>query len=235
MSQLDPTRYKRLTQSMTYGQSDGLYWDSTNSRLVVAVGDTVYEAPLHLSSQSRGDVIRRGAGAWERLSAKESGYSLVGDSQDITSAQLGTASLANNVLKYAETTIAAADVTDVSAGKFGHASGYPLVAACGAGTAIEHICSTLIYQYSAAQYGGGGNITVNYPGFSACSALVSAANSVGAAGDKVCHLMAATPTNNSMPLNTGLNLVAAGAFTNPGTAAGVIRVKTVYRVHVTGL
>lgn len=41
MSQLNPSRYKRLTKSMDYGVSDGLYWDSTNGELVMVIDDTV--------------------------------------------------------------------------------------------------------------------------------------------------------------------------------------------------
>ena len=36
-------------------------------------------------------------------------------------------------------------------------------------------------------------------------------------------------------VNTGLNLVSSAAFTQPGTAAGVVRMKVAYRVHQTGL
>ena len=41
MAQLDPTRYKRLTKSLEYGVSDGVYWDSTNSEIVIVIDDTV--------------------------------------------------------------------------------------------------------------------------------------------------------------------------------------------------
>ena len=48
-------------------------------------------------------------------------------------------------------------------------------------------------------------------------------------------VLATAPTNNALATATAVNLVAAAAFTNPGTAAGVLRVKVAYRVHTTGL
>jgi hypothetical protein len=139
-------------------------------------------------------------------------------------------------VQYAETTISAADIVATGAGKLGHANGYPLVAAQGAGTAIEHLSSVIILDFGVAAYTDGGNVTVNYAaGGAATSAAVSAANSVGGAADKIAVVLAVAPTNNQLAANVGLNLVAATAFTNPGTAAGVVRVKTAFRVHLTGL
>jgi hypothetical protein len=111
MAQLDPTRYKRLTKSVEYGVSDGLYWDSANNELVLVIDDTVkFKLPqsqtanyalisdgtdvepaavagsvLALPSEARGDVIRRGASAWERHAAKASGQILIGDGTDVVS------------------------------------------------------------------------------------------------------------------------------------------------------
>lgn len=94
MAQLDPSRYRQLTQtSHTYGVSCGLYWDTTNSKLVLAVNDAVVAqidatgitADLEVSGESQGDILRRGASSWERLSAKTSGQVLVGDGTDIAS------------------------------------------------------------------------------------------------------------------------------------------------------
>lgn len=135
----------------------------------------------------------------------------------------------------AEITISAADIVATGAGKFGHANGYPLVAAPAAGSALSLISATLVYDYATAAYTGGGNITVNYAAGSAITGLVSAANSVGAAADKVVQFVPLSTVGNPLAVATGINLVAAAAFTQPGTAAGVIRVQVAYRVHVTGL
>ena len=55
------------------------------------------------------------------------------------------------------------------------------------------------------------------------------------AADKIALVAAAVPTSNQLVANTGINLVCAAAPTNPGTAAGVLRVKVTYRIHTTGL
>lgn len=65
MTQLSANRYKKLTGGHTYGRSDGVYWDITNSRLVVVVNDVVFEAPLHLAGQVSGDAIVRGSSSWQ--------------------------------------------------------------------------------------------------------------------------------------------------------------------------
>jgi hypothetical protein len=138
-------------------------------------------------------------------------------------------------VRYAEASIASADITGTGAGQFGHANGVALVAAPGAGKAIEFISGVVILDFATAAYTGGGNVTVNYTASVAASGTVSAANSVGGSADKLAVVLPVVPTNNQLIANTGLNLVAASAFTQPGTAAGVVRVKVAYRVHTTGL
>jgi hypothetical protein len=141
----------------------------------------------------------------------------------------------DKAVHYAEVSISSANITGTSAGQLGHANGYVLVAAPGSGKAIELISAVVILDYATAAYTDGGNVSVNYAGSVAASGVVSAANSLGAAADKLAVLLPVVPTNNQLIANTGLNLVAASAFTQPGTAAGVVRVKVAYRVHTTGL
>lgn len=141
-----------------------------------------------------------------------------------------------NLLRIAEVEISAADIVATGAGKLGHAQGYPLIAAPGAGKVIELISAVLIYDYATAAYGGGGNVTLNWAGGGAAiTGLVSAANSLGASVDKVVQFLALAAAGNAMSPNTAINLVAASAFTQPGTAAGVVRVKLAYRVISAGL
>ncbi|MHC1728073.1 MAG: hypothetical protein AB9866_19065 [Syntrophobacteraceae bacterium] len=78
-------------------------------------------------------------------------------------------------------------------------------------------------------------MTVDYAGGAAITGVVSNANSFAAAGDKVYNLPPLTTAGYSMPVNTGISLKAATAFTQPGTAAGVGRVKVAYRVHTHSL
>lgn len=134
-----------------------------------------------------------------------------------------------------EITIAAADVTGTSAGQFGHAAGYPLVADPGADAMVELISALAVYDRDTATYGAGGNTTINRNGGAAITGLISAANFAGAAADKVALFVPLAVAAEAIAANKGLNLVSSGAFTNPGTAAGVIRVRVHYRVHTLGL
>lgn len=145
-----------------------------------------------------------------------------------------SAMMAETLTRYAEVAISAADIVATGAGKFGNADGYPLVAAPAAGKVLELISAILIYDRSTASYAAGGDITVNWAAGAAITGLVSAANSVGAAGDKVVQLLPLAAAGNAMVAATGLNLVSSAAFTTTG-ADGVIRVKVAYRVHTTGL
>lgn len=114
MAQLNPSRYRRLTNTFEYGVSDALYLDTTNNEIVLAVDDRIVGkfpytqtanqamvsdgtdieptvisgSVLSLASEARGDIIRRGASAWERHAAKTSGQVLIGDGTDIASVAL---------------------------------------------------------------------------------------------------------------------------------------------------
>jgi hypothetical protein len=146
-----------------------------------------------------------------------------------------SAMMTESLLKYAEVSIASAAITDTSAGQLGHADGVVLVAAPAAGKALELVSAVVIHDYAGAAYTAGGNVTVNWAGGAAITGVVSAANSFGAAADKIYQLLPLAAAGNAMSVATGLNLVAASAFTQPGGATGVGRVKVAYRVHTTGL
>lgn len=104
MTQLNPDRYVKIGGGgATYGSSDGLYFDKTNTLLVMVIGGTVVmsldasgtilagalEAPdLSVSGQTRGDILRRGEAAWERHVALTSGQVLLGDGTDVKSTAL---------------------------------------------------------------------------------------------------------------------------------------------------
>ncbi len=138
---------------------------------------------------------------------------------------------------YREVTISSANITGTSVGQLSHGSGFQLVAAPGARKAIELISAVVILDYATAAYGGAGNIQVNYAASgNQVSLSVTAANSIGGAADKMALLVASTPGGTGqLTANAGLNLTTSIAFTNPGTAAGVVRVKIAYRVHTHGL
>lgn len=149
----------------------------------------------------------------------------------ILNANVTSAKLDPKTIQYAEASITKANILAMN--------GAPveIVPTAGAGTAIEFVSATVIFDYATAAYTGGGDVTINYSGGSAVSNTIDKTNSFGAAGDKVYGVVALDAAGGiNMLVNTGLSVTnATGAFTDPGTAAGVARIKVAYRVHTTGL
>ena len=133
---------------------------------------------------------------------------------------------------YAEGTIAKADIIGTAAGQLGHANGFPLVPAYGAGKTVEFVSAVLMLEFDTAAYTGGGNTTINISGGGAAmSGLVSNANFIQSAADKIIQFVPLAATFNTLSSNTGLNLVTATAPTDPGTAASVIHYRVTYLIH----
>lgn len=150
---------------------------------------------------------------------------------DLKASRIALFADGNRFINYAEATLTAAQIILL------FTTPVAVVAAPGADKAIELISATVIYKFATAAYGAGGALSIAFSGGSDVSSVISAANSFGAAGDKVtqCSML---DTANGIPLlvNTGLVIKAATAnFTNPGTAAGIARIKVAYRVHTLGL
>lgn len=132
-------------------------------------------------------------------------------------------------------TISAADIVRATAGGLGHAQGYTLLAAQGLHVVVELISVILNYDFAVAAYTAGGNLTINWTGGGAAlTGLVSAANSLGAAADKSVMFLPLAAAATALVENAGLSLVSSVAFTQPGTAAGVVRYVVNYRIHNTG-
>ena len=146
-----------------------------------------------------------------------------------------SAKLDEKTVQYAEVAITSAAVTGTSAGQLGHADGVVLVADPGATKVVELLSAVLIYDFGGAGYGAGGNVTVNTNGGSAQTGVISAANSFGNAADQIINLRPLSTVGVALTANKGLNLVAASAFTNGGSATGTARVKVAYRIHTHGL
>lgn len=112
-----------------------------------------------------------------------------------------------------------------------------LVAAPGAGKALRFKSATLIYDFATAAYGGGGDVTIRYGGGgTTLSSTVSAANSFGAAADKITTMEALdTAAGIAVSANTALVITnATGAFTDaPSNGTG--RVVLEYEVITTRL
>jgi hypothetical protein len=255
MPRLDPKRYKEFfSNKYAHNHSCGLYWDTTENKFAFEVDGAVASrfsslgtfAQLAFTGEAQGDVLRRGSSGWEIHPAGTDGNLLIGDGTDLNSVAMsgdasidntGALALGNDLIKVVTGSISAADIVATGAGKLGHANGYPLLAAVGTHNVPEFISCVLIADFDTAAYTDGGNVTVNLSGGGAAqSDPVAAADFIGAAADKVVVLRPPTAAAGvAMVENAGLNLVAATAFTNPGTAAGVIRYALNYRVHATGL
>lgn len=132
-------------------------------------------------------------------------------------------------------TISSANIVATGAGQFGHANGVILVPAPGVGKVVELVSVAMFYDFSVAAYTAGGNITVNNGGGGAAlTGLISAANSVGAAVDKMVYFVPLSTAAIVFVDNGPINLVSSAAFTQPGTAAGVIRWVANFRQYNTG-
>lgn len=135
-----------------------------------------------------------------------------------------------------EVTLNRAAIIGTAAGQLGHADGVSLAPAPGAGYVLELISATLIYDFGVAGYGDGGNITINIEGGAALTGVVSAANSLGAAADKIVQFYPLATAGVALTANKGLNLEAAAAFTDAGgTSTSTVSVRINYRIHKTNL
>lgn len=138
-----------------------------------------------------------------------------------------------NEILYANVTLTATEIVGTAAGDIGHSAGAILVAAPSSDYALEFVSATLIFDYSTAAYTGGNGDLVVRVGTVAQSSVIADANCIKATGDKV-YKVNAIATETSLPVGSSINL-AGTAYTNPGTAAGVLRARVAYRIHPTNL
>jgi len=141
----------------------------------------------------------------------------------------------DNTIYTAEVTISSAEIVGTAAGDLGHADGVELVAAPGAGKVLQFVDAVVIYDYDTAAYtGGAGDDLTVYINSVAVSPAIATADLITKAGDTVIALNSLSAADHVLGVNSNINL-ACTEVTQPGTAAGVIRVKTTYRVITTGL
>lgn len=133
------------------------------------------------------------------------------------------------------TTLTATEIVGTAAGDIGHANGATLVAAPSSAYALEFVSATFVYDFATAAYTGGANdlVVAIGSGGAALTTAITSANLLTAAGDKVLTIKAIA---TEIPLSVGTGISLRGtAYTQPGTAAGVLRVYTTYRKIATGL
>lgn len=132
-----------------------------------------------------------------------------------------------------EVTLTASTIVGSTAGTIGHTDGAILVSAPSSSYALEFVSAVLIYDYDTAAYtGGNDDMTIRVGSVSQTSAITDT-NCIKGTGDKVYRL-GCTSTQLSLGVGSTINLKGT-AFTQPGTAAGVLRVQINYRIHTTGL
>jgi len=142
---------------------------------------------------------------------------------------------ANVVRKTDLVTLTATEIVGTDAGDLGHAAGAVIVAAPGAGYTLKFVNAVLIYDYSTAAYTGGtGDDLVMRQGTTAVSSAIADADLLLATGDKIVNIDCLAAADIALTANSTLNLKST-AITQPGTAAGVIRVYVTYDVITTGL
>lgn len=132
---------------------------------------------------------------------------------------------------FATGTLTAAQIVGTAAGQLGHANGVTLVAAPGANYTLEFLGAVIVYNRAVASYTGGGNDTVIQLGTAATTGVISSANFLGAAADAYVALHPLAAAANVLTSNSALSLKSTTAWTQPGTAAGVIKYRITYKVH----
>jgi len=157
----------------------------------------------------------------------------------ITQANL-SASTNVSPVQIAEVTLTATEIVGNAAGDVAHADGAPLVAAQGAGYALEFISALLIYDYATGAYADGGDdmvINVGVTGAQvAFTTAIAKADLLGASADKVVQVNALSASDQAITVagNNIISLYAGTAF-GAGTGAGVLKCHVAYRVHTLGL
>ena len=150
----------------------------------------------------------------------------------------GGQQLSANVVEYnTVATLTVDEIVGVTAGTLGHANGVVLVSPIGTAYALEFVSAVLIFDYDTDGYEGGNDDVTIRIGSVDHTVTLTDANFITAVGDKVYRISARTGENGelSIPVNSSINLKTDTAFTDPGTAEGILRVHITYRVHTTNL
>jgi hypothetical protein len=148
---------------------------------------------------------------------------------------VGTLNIASGIITE-QTTLTATEIVGTAAGDLGHANGAALIAGVSSAYAMEFVSAVLIYDFDTAAYTGGADdlVVCISGGGATLSGATTAANLLGAAGDKIVAVYPLTTAGNPLSVGTGISLKST-AWTQPGTAAGVLRCQVAYRLHRTNL
>ena len=144
-------------------------------------------------------------------------------------------------LEVEESYVRTADVT-ISAAEIVLLMSAPitLVAAPAAGKAIQFLGAIASMDYDTAAYNAptnaGDDLAIIYDGAAQCSETLEATGFINAAGDLSKQVVPAIADTTVSPA-TALKLdnIGIAEYGNPGTAAGVIHMRVLYRIVTTGL
>ena len=156
-----------------------------------------------------------------------------------TAGSVGTTELANaavtsakidpTVIQSATVTLTAAEIVGTAAGDIGHSAGAVLVAAAPTGFINQLVSATLSYTYAVAAYTGGANDLVIRQGTTAVTGVVTSANLLTGSATAYSQLDPLAAAAVVITKESTLNLFGT-AYTQPGTAAGTLKVHVLYRV-----
>lgn len=201
--------------------------DNTETQIITPAGAVTADIQAKAGSIGTAELANDAVDADKLASNAVVTASIVDDA--VTSAKIDS-----NVIQTATVTLSATEIVGTDAGDIGHSAGAILVAAPGAGFALDFIDAVLIYDYDTAAYTGGGNDAVIRVGTVSASSAIAAADLLGASADKIVKVSSLSAGDYAVTENATINL-AGTAYTQPGTAAGVLRVQVRYRVITTGL
>ena len=137
----------------------------------------------------------------------------------------GGIKIAPNVTQYTTTVnLTATQVVGTGPGSIGHAGGASLVAAPGAGKALELVSAVLVYTFDTAAYTGGANdLTIQDNTGTPFTGAITTASLLGAGFDSIVKVNFLAAAGVSLLENAPLALVGT-PYTNPGTADGILDV-----------
>lgn len=128
-----------------------------------------------------------------------------------------------------EVDLVAANIIDTAAGKLSHAQGLIVVPAAPTGYVNVFHRGIVSLTFATAAYTGGGNTTFNIgAGGAALTGLIATTSLITKGSSTIIEFLPLTTVGFPITKETSINLVSASAFTNPGTAAGTVKVYVWY-------
>ena len=145
-----------------------------------------------------------------------------------TAGSIGSAEIDPGVIQSVTVTLTPTTIVGTDAGDIASTAGTPLVAAQ-PGKIHEFISAVLSYDFGTAAYTGGGDDVVIRQGTTAVSAPIAKADLLADTQDDIAYVGALSAADIKLTANSTLNIFAGTAFTQPGTAAGTLKVHVLYR------